>query len=218
MNIDVVRASANSAYKNYIRGEYPKFINDMDTFYKAGKSNPTVADIILGDTIRQGLVQTAKDHEIMNEKILQLPNPKGIVDSMARSSTEIKALTSDIASMAKAIRGRDLLKDIGLNFLNSKEEYDKNFNKMYPKTAKTRKMFTNNGFISPDKTTPKLSWTQKICLGAVRDYKKLYPKTLYLRVSNILSGRIVDDKVTPKLKTLPRPKTKFDLTRKGIKL
>jgi hypothetical protein len=140
------------------------------------------------------------------------------VDSIARSSAEMIALTYDISSMVKAIRGCDLLKDIGLNFLKSKEEYDKKFNKMYSKSGKTRKILTDNGFISPDKTTPKLSWIQKVSLVPIVGYKKLYPKTLYLRISNILSGRILDDKVTPKLKTLPRLKTKFDLIRKGIKL
>ena len=54
MDYDVVRASVSTAYKNY-RKDDAKFYSSMDTFYKTGKENPTVARIILQDEIKKGL-------------------------------------------------------------------------------------------------------------------------------------------------------------------
>ena len=195
MDYDVVRTSALNAVKSYKKDD-KKYQESMTDFYRAGKENPSVANVILHNSINER-VSALKDfsNSMMQSELLTASmNP-------ARNGIAKSGLVLVSEAIQQGMELTKLPEDKSLNSTIAKQEYDKVYETLYPKTGKLRKRFAEAGQIKMDKVTPKMTWSEKIMnLIPAEKFKELYPKTLAVRTKLMLEGQIEDKSVTSRVK------------------
>ena len=195
MDYNVVRTYAINAAKTYKRDD-KKYKESMTDFYKAGKENPSVANVILHNSVNERLAATRDFSDAMMKSELLTASMDPARNAVAKSGL---ALVTE--SIKNGMDAMEMPKDESLNSTIAKQEYDKAYETLYPKTGKLRKMFAESGQIKMDKVTPKMSWSQKVMnLIPAEKFNELYPKTIFVRTKLMLEGQIDDKTVTPRVK------------------
>jgi hypothetical protein len=201
MDYDIVKASAENAYKNYKTND-SKFYSSMDSFFKEGKKNPSVAKILLQDCVSKHQKQAIK----MMEEIAAIPGPEFLEPSISNSREILYRIS--LTNAKKCIDAADLYKNteyIGEDdTMALGSEHQKEFNaawrKLYPKTGKLRNRIIEAKRISMDKVTLKPSWFEKINFAKpISEFKKDYPKTILTRYKLVMDNQIREGEVTPKV-------------------
>lgn len=224
MDYDVVRASVSAAYNNYKRND-AKFYNSMDTFYKSGKENPSVARIIMQDQIRKE-VELARQ---MLSDVSRLPLPSIFEPQMRDATLSMYGLA--LSSVQRSLNASDIYNetayvddpdyhDFRADYLglDSRREFDEAWHKKYPKSGWLRERIIENNNISMDKVNPKAGWFEKINFAkTLKEYKKDYPKTFNVRYALIMHNQITEEKVTPKVKSWFKRIAYKTLIKKGFK-
>lgn len=214
MNYDVVKTSVINAYKNYKNND-KEFYANMDSFYKEGKDNPSVARIILQDHVRKG--QEAAHQMLFDASGIPAPSFYEPMVSDARS--QIYNIT--IQSGLRSFEAENIYKDTAYinkdNGLSSRKEFDEAWSSKYPKTGKLRERLIEDNRISMDKVTPKANWIDKIStVKTIGEYKQDYPKTFLARCALIVDGQINEDGVTPSVKNWFKRFSYKKLIKKGF--
>ena len=191
MEYDVVKSHAISAIRSY-KKDSKKYQDSMTKFYSAGKENPSVANIILQHNVNQH-VSAMRD----------LSN--SIVLSDAMNTHNIGRMNTGLFYATQAIQDgintMEIPNDKSLNSLAAKQEYDKVYNELYPKTGKIRKMIAESGHLKIGKVSPKMTWEEKVMnTTSISDLKKIYPKSINARIRLFTDGQIEQNTVTPKVK------------------
>lgn len=194
MDYNVVRTHVNNAFK-YYKNDDKKFNQAMTDFYTVGKENPSVAGVIYEETINNG-IQSMLD--------LSKESSDGIKPTLMPSAN--RAAENDVrigvAKMAltKAVNALDLKDKSALKNIAAKDEYDKAFNELYPRTGKIRKAIMESGNIKTDSVSPKMSWAQKVqVMDSTGFYAKQYPKSYAARTALFINGQIKEGEVTKRV-------------------
>ena len=195
MDYDVLRTSIADAYKNF-RKDDTLFRKNMETFYHAGKENPSVAKILMQNFVK-GQQQLSLE---MMTRIANMPTPHVYEAPMARDYVGNMYLMS-LDKSIKSLEAANMYSKVKGAESGAANEFNNKWKELYPKTGVIRDRIIDAHRISVDKVNPKADWMSKIMYAfSIAELKKMYPKTLNIRYMLICDGRIAADKVTPKVK------------------
>ncbi|MEE3348798.1 MAG: hypothetical protein VZR09_02040 [Candidatus Gastranaerophilaceae bacterium] len=195
MDFDVVRSSITSAYRNFKFND-TKFVNSMHDFYNEGAKNPSVAKIIMQDQIRKGQETSRK---ILTE-VASLPTP-GLFEP-TEATFHLYNFSAQFA--AKSINAADMYNSTSYNEYvgnTARKTFDEAWDKLYPKSGKTRERIILANRILTDSVTPKAGWLDKLRFAkTIAEYKTDYPNTFAARYWLIMNSQIKEDSVTLRVK------------------
>ena len=200
MDYGVIKASVQNAYESY-KYNNKKFYESMNDFYKNGKENPSVAKIIMRDTLEQIKTNTEK---IISD-VAVLPASKHIEYSMICGHEQLyqTALYTDLKVMEAEnfYKKEKNYNSSDKALTTSKKEFYDVWQAKYPKTGEIREHIIDANRIFLDKVNGKASWQKKINIAkTVDEYKKDYPKTFYTRYFLLINHQIDKNGVTPSIK------------------
>ncbi len=165
----------------------------MQTYYTAGKQNPSVAHIILVDQINKERLKQSeanyRNYELFknNAKFdteLLIP----IIDKTSVIERQVKrdfAIFDTLMGGMKIINASEtyMTDEISDEVKLSKDAFDKIYKTLYPKTYHIRKRLIEDYGFSMDRIAPKRQYQEKLKLVAQEDgWKSIYPNSYETRI------------------------------------
>lgn len=198
MDYNVVRANAVNAFRFYKNND-DKYKKAMTGFYTEGKKNPSVAKVILDDTIKKGIKKTSElSDEVMKETKEPVFFP--LTEHYAQMAQFEARSSIALRLMKQCINATEIPDDRNMKDLPEKKEFEKSFDELYPRTGEKRRRIIDAHRLEMDAVTPKAKWSDKIMYAKTNaEYRKLYPKSFNTRMALIMEGQIKDNAVTKKV-------------------
>lgn len=195
MDYDILKTNIQNAYNNF-RHSDNEFYSSMNNFYKEGKKNPSVARMILQDQILKG--QKAAIDIINEVPNINFSGNSLLYNDMGHTAyNKISGLALKTAILS--VNAQDIYKST--ENIEKRKDFDKEWERLYPKTGKLRERIIEANRLSIDSTTPKADWYEKINYAkTLNEYRKDYPKTFFTRYTLIMNDQIKEGNVTPKVK------------------
>ena len=145
MDFNVVRQHASDTYR-YARNNDNRMVNSMINFYKESKKSPSIANLIMRDTIQKSI----KEYTDEASK-----------DASMGVKGAFKDLIKKTITAAKNMKKIEHSKEVS-PYLH---EHVENYRKMYPKTANLRQKLISTERIVFDTVKPKAGWFTKLKLA-----------------------------------------------------
>lgn len=145
MDFNVVRQHASDAYR-YARQNDDRMVNSMINYYQESKKSPSIANLIMHDTIKKSIDKYGKE----TAEDIQMGNIGAYKDFLKKSIIGIKNIKKCDASAKVA------------PFLH---EHAESYLNLYPKTADLREKLITKERVIFDSVTPKAGWFTKLKLA-----------------------------------------------------
>lgn len=195
MDNKIIADFSNQAYSAFMNGDKKKFSENMKNFFIEGIDNPSIAHIIIKDEFN-------KNKEKETTKIIKSET------KLNKSLRLYKSLFTD--------RHYELPNaDNSIGVIPYREDFKKEYKKLYPKTFNVRNNLIFLNRILMDKVTPKAGWHQKVSVGPIQgSYKDIYPNTISKRCLLFMKNKIKEGEITKKYNWFQ--KIKFAATLKKV--
>ena len=198
MDYNIIKTNAENAFK-YYKSDDKKYTDSMKNLYSEGNKNPSVTSIILDNTINNSI---GKMSDLSQEMIdgARVPSILPSFDHFEQMADFEARTNIALLAMKKGINASEIQTDKNIQKLPEKQEFDKRFNELYPKTGEIRKRTIDAHRIKMDKVTPKANWSDKIMYAKTnKEYKEMYPKSFLTRATLIMKNQIKDNEVTKRV-------------------